>query len=67
VIQKSWGNGILVFLVVFVLIPNLNCCIDVGGAKRGSHLNFIQVAPTMVFEYFYGILECPISNFLKRF
>jgi hypothetical protein len=64
VIQKGWGNGIPVFLVVFVFIPDLNCCIDDGGAKRGFHLSFIQVAPAMVLEYLSVIL---VSNlkFLK--
>ncbi len=61
-IQKSWGNGIPVFLVVFVFIPDLNCCIDNSGAKRGFLLSFIEVAPAMVLEYLCGILECPISN-----
>jgi hypothetical protein len=62
VIQKNWGNGIPVFLVVFVFIQNLNYCIDDGGTKRGFHLSFIQVALAMVLKHLYGILECSISN-----
>jgi hypothetical protein len=65
VIQKSWGNGIPVFLAVFVFIPDLNCCIDNGAAKRGFHVSFIEVARAMVLEYLCGILECP-SQILKK-
>lgn len=64
-IQQSWGNGIPVFLVVFVFIPDLNCCIDNGGAKRGLHLSFIEVAPAMVLEYLCEFWSVQ-SQFLKK-